>query len=103
MAGGIPEAEVATMVGDGIPVPDGGLGSEYVGSSGDTVASAARFSLMIFVVATVLNLFERMIRSVKVPDIRRQVATLQQEIASLRAQALKLVSPYVVCRVCGII
>ena len=65
----------------------------------DTVSSVARFSLMVFFVATVLNLVERLVKSIKVPDIRRRVSSLQQEVANLRAQALKLVSPYVMPRV----
>jgi hypothetical protein len=89
---------VANVRPDGVPdggSVDSGLGAEF----GDTMSSVAHFSLMIFVVATALNLVERLVRSIKVPDIHRQVSSLQQEVASLRAQALKLVSPYVVCRV----
>ena len=83
--------EVITKVGGDAGRVDSDVGVEY----GDTVSSVAHFSLIIFVVATVLNLVERVVRSIKVPDIRRQVTSLQQDVASLRAQALKLVSPYV--------
>ncbi len=91
------------MEGDATGRPEaitgaGSVDSDVRAEFGDTVSSVAHFSLMIFVVATVLNLVERLVRSIKVPDIRRQVSSLQQEVASLRAQALKLVSPYVICR-----
>ena len=41
---------------------------------------------MVLLASIVLNLFERLILSYKVPDISGRVAALQHDIATLRAQ-----------------
>ena len=51
------------------------------------------FSLSILLFAVFLNLLERVILAYYVPDIRQRLGLLQHDIASLRAQAMKLVSP----------
>jgi len=51
------------------------------------------FSLSILLFAVFLNLLERVVLAYYVPDIRQKLSLLQHDIASLRAQAMKLVSP----------
>ena len=85
---GEPAAEAAQQFEPQLDQPDPPVTATYSFSPLTT-----HFSLSILLFAVFLNLLERVILAYYVPDIRQRLGLLQHDIASLRAQAMKLVSP----------